>query len=102
MVVLVLPISLLPPSQILPGSLSPLVRPFPLFFLCLLSVRVIQLAPPPQQLLIPRRPSGGLLWQTPPVDADQMPGPGFRRPEMLMCFLPMRMLVLGLGVGWRA
>ena len=30
-----------PPSQILPDSLSPSVRPFPLVFLCLLSVRVI-------------------------------------------------------------
>ena len=100
MVVLVPPLHLLPPSHILPGSLSPAVRPFPLFFLFLLSVRVNSVAPPPpQQRLIPRRPSGGLLWRTPPVDAVQMLAPGFRCPEMLMCFRLMHLVLLGLGVG---
>ena len=37
--------------------------------------------PPPQQRLIPRRPSGGLLWRTPPVDADQCPLLGSRAPH---------------------
>ena len=31
-----------------------------------------------------------------------MPAPGFRCPEMLMCFRPMQLVVLGLGVGWGA
>ena len=58
--------SISPPSQILPDSLSPAVRPFPLFLSFVSSPPVaFSLPSPPQQRLIPRRPSGGLLRWTP-------------------------------------
>ena len=77
-----LPSPLLPPSQILLGSLSPAVCPFPLFLFPLPSLRLCHsVAPPPQQRLIPRHPSGGLLWRTPPVDSTQCPLLGSRAPH---------------------
>ena len=52
-----------------------------LSFLCLLSVRVIQSTLSPQQRLIPRRPSGGLLRWTSSVDVDQCPPLGSSAPK---------------------
>ena len=97
------PFPLFNPALILPVSLSPAVRPFPLCILCLLSVRVISRPPPPASFdspssvrWVPLVASSGVL------KTNQLPAPGvgFRRPAFLVCHRPMRLVVLGFGVGW--
>ena len=106
MVVLVPPSPPFPPPPRLPRIPCPLqfARFLSFYFASSPSVSFSRPPPPPPQRLIPRRLSGGLLQRNPPVDADQnkMPAPGFRRPALLMCYRPLRLVVLGLGVGWGA
>ena len=86
MVVLVPPLPFLPPSQILSGYLSPAVCPFSSLFPLPPLRPCHSVAPsPPQQRLIPRRPSGGILRRTPPVDADHCPLLGSGTPNAEVC-----------------
>ena len=94
--------SLLPPSKIHPGSLPPAVRPFPLsfyFFSFVSSPSVSFIRPSPPAAF--GHPSS--VRKTPPADSSGGLSTNdlswIPAPRMWFCSRPVRLMVLGLGVG---